>query len=141
MRYVRWNDEIEKKHKYIIDDFYKEYRRPPNRKEFEGWGGDLDYIKCVHGFNDSGYNSFLKLIGYTPAPKSKTYEVRRIRNNKIYMVGTSKDIADEFSCTTSAINEAAKNKRKFQCDFYIVLKPYKAKCRRKKKKRIHLKGD
>ena len=40
-----------------------------------------------------------------------------------------------------AYNEAVKNKRKFQCDFYIVLKPYKAKCRRKKKKRIHLKGD
>ncbi len=141
MRYIRWNDETEKKHKHIIDDFYKEYRRPPNRKEFEGWGGDLDYIKCVHGFNDSGYNSFLKLIGYTPAPKSKTYEVRYIRNDKIYYIGTSKDISCKFDCTTRAIRQAVKNKSKFQCEFYIVVKPYKAKCRRKKKKRIHLKGD
>lgn len=107
----------------ILDEFYNEYFRAPEIKEFEGWGGDIYDVKKKY----KSYKRFLANFGLDLQSKAETYEVVHARTGEVEFTGTMTDIAFEYDTTRPRIIRYYSNGWVLNDKYIIKHKPYAPK--------------
>lgn len=107
----------------ILEEFYNEYFRAPEIKEFEGWGGDIYDVKKKY----KSYKRFLLNFGLELQSKAETYEVVHVRTNEVEFTGTLTDIAFEYNTTRQRLIRHYSNDWVLNEKYIIRHKPYMPK--------------
>lgn len=105
----------------ILEEFYCQYFRSPNKDEFVACGGNLNEVVRVYG----NYSAMLTELKY-PALKWKdeTFELFNTVTNEVEFVGVISDIADELEMSVAAVKSRMKAHRPVKKIYELISKPF-----------------
>lgn len=106
----------------ILEEFYCQYFRSPNKDEFIACGGDMK--ECLRVYRN--YSAFLRLNNYPRIMmNNETFEVYDTRVKEVIFTGVLSEVAEELHITYKTIKYYYDKNKLFDDRFEIRHKPFK----------------